>query len=53
MGKKNILAKEPYFVWVKDRARIVRMPFLFDPYLFPLIPESEPIRQEDMAKLTS
>lgn len=29
-GKKNILAKEPYFVWVKERGRVVKMPFLYD-----------------------
>jgi hypothetical protein len=52
-GKKNILAKEPYYVWVKERARVVKMPFLFDPSSFPLMPEPEPILQEDMDKLTS
>jgi hypothetical protein len=24
-GKKNILAKEPYFAWIKERARIARI----------------------------
>lgn len=28
--KKNILAKEPYFMWVKERARVVKIPFLYD-----------------------
>lgn len=51
-GKKNILAKEPYFVWVKERALVVKMPFLYDSSLFPLMPESEPILQEDVDKLT-
>ncbi|XP_050893147.1 uncharacterized protein LOC127098561 [Lathyrus oleraceus] len=52
-GKKNILAKEPYYVWVKERARIIKVPFLFYPYSFPLMPEPEPVLQEDMDKLTS
>ncbi|XP_050915690.1 uncharacterized protein LOC127130768 [Lathyrus oleraceus] len=52
-GKKNILAKEPYFVWVKERARVVKMRFLFDPSSFPLMPKLEPILQEDMDKLTN
>lgn len=51
-GKKNILAKEPYFVWVKERARVVKMPFLFYPSSFSLVPKHEPILQEDMEKLT-
>ncbi|XP_050895337.1 uncharacterized protein LOC127101956 [Lathyrus oleraceus] len=38
-GKKNILAKEPYFVWVKERARVVKISFLFYPSSFPLMPE--------------
>ena len=52
-GKKNILAKEPYYVWVNERARVVKMLFLFDPSSFSLMPEPEPILQEDMDKLTN
>lgn len=52
-GKKKILAKEPYFMWVKEQALFVKMPFLFDPSSFPLMPEPEPILQEDMDKITN
>lgn len=51
-GKKNILANEPYFVWLRERAIFVEMHFLYDPSLFPLMPEPEPILQEDIDKLT-
>ncbi|XP_050908895.1 uncharacterized protein LOC127122635 [Lathyrus oleraceus] len=47
-GKKNILAKEPYFIWVKERARVVDIPLLYDSSSFPLVPKPEPILQEDM-----
>lgn len=30
-GKKNILSKEPYFVWVKERVRVLKIPFFFYP----------------------
>lgn len=29
-GKKKIIANEPYFMWVRERARVVKMPFLSD-----------------------
>lgn len=51
-GKKNILAKEPYYVW-KERVRVVKMSLLFDPSSFLLMPGPEPILQEDMDKITN
>lgn len=52
-GKKNILAKEPYFLWVKERARVVKIPFQFYSLSFSLMPEPKLILQEDVDKLTN
>ncbi|KAI5391851.1 hypothetical protein KIW84_076589 [Lathyrus oleraceus] len=51
-GKKNILAKKPYILWVKEQTLIIKMPFLFDFSSFPLMHEPEPVLQEDVDKLT-
>ena len=53
VGQKNILTKEPYFQWVRERYLFVKMPLLYDPSSFLLMPEPEPILQEDVDKLTN
>lgn len=53
LGKKNVIAREPYVKWVKERARIVKMPFYYESTSLPPVPEPEPILQEDVDKLTS
>lgn len=39
-------------MWVKERALFVNMYFLLDPSPFPLMPEPDPILQEDVDKHT-
>ena len=42
-GKKNVIAKEPYIVWVRERAKIVNIPFFFESSSFPPVPEPEDV----------
>ncbi|XP_050877261.1 uncharacterized protein LOC127081015 [Lathyrus oleraceus] len=53
LGKKNVIAREPYVKWEKERARVVKMPFYYESTSLPPVPEPEPILQEDVDKLTS
>lgn len=53
LGKKNVIAREPYVQWAKDRARIVKTPFYCESSSLPQVSEPEPILQEDFDKLTS
>lgn len=39
-------------MWVKERARVVKIPFFFYPSSFLLVPKPGPILQEDMDILT-
>lgn len=50
-GKKNDIAKEPYTHWAREKAQIVKIPFLFKSSSFPQVPEPEPILREDVDKL--
>lgn len=50
--EKNVVAKEPYILWAKERAQIVKMSFFFESPSF-LVLEPEPILQEDVDKLTN
>lgn len=34
-GKKNVIAKELYTLWEKERAQIIKMPFFFESSSFP------------------
>lgn len=52
MGKKNVIEKEPYVQWVRERAQIVKIPFFFESSSFPPVPEPEAILWEDVDKLT-
>ncbi|XP_050889059.1 uncharacterized protein LOC127094244 [Lathyrus oleraceus] len=38
-GKRNVLVKEPYTRWLRERVQVVKIPFPFDPSIFPLVPE--------------
>lgn len=42
-GKKNVISKEPYNLWVKELAQIVKIPFFFESSSFPQMLEPEPI----------
>lgn len=42
-GKRNVLVKEPYTRWVRERVQVVKLSFPFDPSIFPPVPEPEPI----------
>lgn len=53
LGKKNVITKEPYVQWAKERARVVNMPFYLESSSLPQVPEPEPILQDDVDKLTS
>ncbi|KAI5382608.1 hypothetical protein KIW84_070156 [Lathyrus oleraceus] len=53
LGKKNVIAREPYVQWEKERARVVKIPFYYESSSLPQVPEPEPILQEDVNKLTS
>lgn len=35
LGKINVIAKEPYTRWMKERVQEIKLPFLFDPSIFP------------------
>lgn len=48
LGKKNVIAWEPYTFWVKERIQMAKLPFLFDPFIFPLVHEPELILLEDV-----
>lgn len=50
-GKKNVVVKEPFILWVKEQAQIVNISFFFEPSS--RIPEPKPILQEDVDKLTN
>ncbi|XP_050875763.1 uncharacterized protein LOC127079424 [Lathyrus oleraceus] len=51
--KRNVLMKDPYTRWVRERVQVVKLQFPFDPSIFPLVPESEPILPEDVEKLNA
>lgn len=53
IGRKNIIAREPYIQWVKERAQVVKIPIFFDSSIFPLVSEPEPILQDDVEKLAA
>ncbi|XP_050876506.1 uncharacterized protein LOC127080221 [Lathyrus oleraceus] len=53
LGKKNVIAKESYMQWAKERARIVKIPLNFESSCLPKVPGPKPILQEDVDKLTS
>ncbi|XP_050902754.1 uncharacterized protein LOC127115200 [Lathyrus oleraceus] len=53
LGKRNTLVKEPYTKWVKERAQVIKLPYPFDPSIFPLVPEPEPILPKDVEKLNA
>ncbi|KAI5408478.1 hypothetical protein KIW84_054355 [Lathyrus oleraceus] len=53
LGQKNLIAREPYVQWAKQRAQVVKMPLYFESSSLPQPPEPEPILQEDVDKLTS
>ncbi|KAI5412488.1 hypothetical protein KIW84_057238 [Lathyrus oleraceus] len=53
LGKKNVIARESYVQWAKERAQVVKMPFYFESLSLPQAPKPEPILQEDVDKLTS
>ncbi|XP_050895549.1 uncharacterized protein LOC127102189 [Lathyrus oleraceus] len=52
-GKRNLLAKEPYTRWVKERVGEIHLPFILKASVFPKTPEPKPILPEDMEKLTT
>lgn len=39
LGKRNIIAREPYICWVKERVKMVKLPFPSEPSIFPLVHE--------------
>ncbi|XP_050915458.1 uncharacterized protein LOC127130506 [Lathyrus oleraceus] len=53
LGKRNVIAQEPYTCWVRERVHMVKLPFPFDPSIYPLVPELEPILPEDVEKLNA
>ncbi|KAI5428900.1 hypothetical protein KIW84_033769 [Lathyrus oleraceus] len=53
LGKRNVIAREPYTCWVRERVQMVKLPFPFDPSIYPLVPEPEPILPEDVEKLNA
>ncbi|KAI5437054.1 hypothetical protein KIW84_023248 [Lathyrus oleraceus] len=52
-GKRNILAKEPYIQWVKERVEEIHLPFILKASAFPKTPDPKPILPEDMEKLAT
>ncbi|XP_050887708.1 uncharacterized protein LOC127092861 [Lathyrus oleraceus] len=53
LGKRNVIAREPYTCWVRERVQMVKLPFPFDPSIYPLVPKPEPILPEDVEKLNA
>ena len=53
LGKRNVIAQEPYTCWVRERVQMIKLPFPFDPSIYPLVPEPEPILPEDVEKLNA
>lgn len=53
LGKRNVIAREPYTYWVRERVQIVKLPFAFDPSIYLLVPELKPILHEDVEKPNS
>lgn len=53
LGKKNVITKELYMQWAKERAQMAKIPFYFESFSLPQVPKPEMILQEDVAKLTS
>ncbi|XP_050877557.1 uncharacterized protein LOC127081333 [Lathyrus oleraceus] len=52
-GKRNVLVKEPYTCWVRERVQVVKLLFPFDPSIFPPVLEPESILPEDVEKLNA
>ncbi|XP_050877928.1 uncharacterized protein LOC127081751 [Lathyrus oleraceus] len=52
-GKRNILAKEPYTQWMKERVEKIQLPYILKAPALPKTPEPEPILPEDMEKLVT
>ncbi|KAI5417924.1 hypothetical protein KIW84_042523 [Lathyrus oleraceus] len=53
LGKRNVIAQEPYTCWVRERVQMIKLPFPFDPSIYPLVPEPKPILPEDVEKLNA
>ncbi|XP_050916156.1 uncharacterized protein LOC127131270, partial [Lathyrus oleraceus] len=53
LGRRNVIAQEPYICWVRERVQIIKLPYPFDPSIYPVIPEPEPILPEDVEKLNN
>ncbi|XP_050895824.1 uncharacterized protein LOC127102497 [Lathyrus oleraceus] len=53
LGKRNVIAQEPYTCWVRERVQMIKLPYPFDPSIYPLVPEPEPILPEDVEKLNA
>ncbi|XP_050890237.1 uncharacterized protein LOC127095610, partial [Lathyrus oleraceus] len=53
LGRRNVIAQEPYTCWVRERVQMIKLPYPFDPSIYPVIPEPEPILPEDVEKLNN
>lgn len=51
IGRKNIIAREPYIQWVKERAQVGKLHFFFNPLAFPPMPEPESVSMEEVEEL--
>lgn len=51
IGKKNVIAREAYIWWVKERVQVIKIPFIFKFSSFPLVHELEPISMEEVKEL--
>lgn len=45
---KDTSSKESYTPWVKERVRLIKLPFVIDPYYVPDIPDHIPLSTKEL-----
>lgn len=51
LGKNNVIAREPYTQWVRERVKVIKLPCIFYSLGFPPVPEPMPILIEEVKEL--
>lgn len=51
LGKNNVIAREPYTQWIRERVKVIKLPCIFDSPTFSPVPEPMPILVEEVKEL--
>lgn len=51
LGRKNCITKEPYFKWIRERLKLIKIPFNVEMFVPPLEPKPTHIPIEEAEEL--